>query len=71
MHLIRFPNNKEVKRALAAFLVLPPRLESLHLPDRQMVVLDDHIRVLEKANVRFTYLSKTATNGKLKTTVQS
>ena len=71
MHLIRFPNKKELGRALVAFLELPPRMESLGLPGLQMVVQDEHVRALEQARVRFTYLSKTATNGKLTSPIQS
>jgi hypothetical protein len=69
MHLIRFPNKKEHKRALIALLQVP-RLESLLLPDRQMVVEDEHVQALEREKVSFTYLSKTAANGKKKTSVR-
>ena len=59
MHLIRFPNKKEHKRAIMALLEVP-RVESLGLPNFQMVVTDEHIHELERAKVTFTYLSKTA-----------
>jgi hypothetical protein len=58
MHLIRFPNKKEHKRAIMALLEVP-RVESLGLPGYQMVVTDEHIQALERAKVAFTYPSKT------------
>jgi hypothetical protein len=61
MHLIRFPNKAEHKRAIRALLEVP-RLESLGLPGLQMVVMDEHIRALEAANVVFKYLSKPFSN---------
>jgi hypothetical protein len=70
MHLIRFPSKKEHKRAIMALLEVP-RAESLGLPDFQMVVTDEHIHALEHAKVPFTYLSKTAANGKISTPIQS
>ena len=70
MHLIRFPNKKEHERGLAAVLDVPV-LESLGLPDLRMVVLDEHIKALERAKVKFTYLSKMPTNGKATSSVQS
>jgi hypothetical protein len=56
-HLIRFPNLKEHRPGLVALLSVPR--ESLGLPDLQMVV-KEHIEALERAKVRFDYLSKTA-----------
>lgn len=70
MHLIRFPSKAEHRRGLRALLEVP-RLESLGLPDFQMVVTDEHIHALEGARVAFTYLSKTSTNGTKSTSVQS
>jgi hypothetical protein len=70
MHLIRFPNKKEHKRGLVAILDVPST-QSLGLPDLQMVVADEHIKALEGAKVTFTYLSKTASNGKITTPLQS
>ena len=58
MHLIQFPNLKELERGLMALLSVP--WESLGLPDLQMVVRTEHINALEQAKVRFKYLSKTA-----------
>jgi hypothetical protein len=63
MHLIGFPNKREHRRAITALLEVP-RLESLGLPGYQMVVFDEHIEALQRANVNFTYLSKTSANGK-------
>jgi hypothetical protein len=60
MHLIRFPSKKEHKRAIMALLEVP-RAESLGLP----------VHALEHAKVPFTYLSKTAANGKISTPIQS
>jgi hypothetical protein len=69
MHLIKFPNKKELGRGMMALLTVP-RLESLGLPGLQMVVEDEHVRALERDKVRFTYLSKTKLNGKTKTPVR-
>jgi hypothetical protein len=69
MHLIRFPNKKEHKRAIVALLEVLQR-EYLALPDYQMVVTDEHINALERAKVAFTYLSKTAPNGANPTPLQ-
>ena len=60
-HLIRFPHLKEHRRGLVALLSVPR--ESLGLPDLQMVVTTEHIRALERAKVRFEYLSKTGPDG--------
>jgi hypothetical protein len=57
MHLIRFPNLKQLERGLMAVLTVP--FESLGLPDLQMLVRTEHIKALEQAKVRFEYLSKT------------
>jgi hypothetical protein len=70
LHLIRFPNKKEHKRGITALLEVL-NVESLGLPDFQMVVTDQHIQALERAKVAFTYLSKTARNGKTATPLQS
>jgi hypothetical protein len=70
MHLIRFPNKAQHKRAIMALLEVP-RIESLGLPDFQMVVTDEHIQALEGARVAFAYLSKTGPNGKAATSLQS
>jgi hypothetical protein len=60
-HLIRFPNQKEHRRAIEALLEVP--LEYLALPGPQFVLTQEHIKALEKAKVRFEYLSRTAPNG--------
>ena len=70
MHLMIFRSKKESGGETIAFLDVLG-LESLGLPGLQMVVYDEHIRALEQAKVRFTYLSKTAANGKIKTPLQS
>jgi antitoxin component of MazEF toxin-antitoxin module len=70
LHLIRFPNKKELKRGIMALLDVP-RLESLGLPDLQMVVTDEHIEALEKAKVAFRYLSKTPSNDRSRTPLKS
>jgi hypothetical protein len=70
MHLIRFPNKGEHKRAIMALLEVP-RLESLGLPGFKMVVTDEHIQALERAKITFTYLSKTALNGGRPTIISS
>jgi hypothetical protein len=68
MHLIRFPNKGEHKRAITALLEVP-RAESLGLPGLQMVVTDEHIQAFETAKIKFTFLSKTTRNGKVPTSV--
>lgn len=70
MHLIRFPNRKEHKRAIVALLDVL-QLEYLGLPDHQMVVTDEHIHALERSKVSFSYLSKTTGNGTNSTPLQS
>jgi hypothetical protein len=70
MHLIRFANKKEHKRGLTALLDIVG-VDSLGLPDFQMVVTDEHILALERARVAFAYLSKPAPNGKNATPLQS
>jgi hypothetical protein len=62
MHLIRIPKKKEYKRAIMALLDLPQG-EYLALPDYQMVVTDEQVHALERAQVAFTYLSRTAPDG--------
>ena len=69
MHLIRFPNKREHRRAIMALLEVPR--ESLGLPNYQMVVTEDHIRALEHARIPFAYLSKTPSNGTDSAPVQS
>jgi hypothetical protein len=56
MHLIRFPNKKEHRRAIMALLEVPK--ECLGLPDYQMVVTQEHIKALEQAGIPFAYLSR-------------
>jgi hypothetical protein len=68
MHLIRFRNKNEHRRGLMALLEVPR--ESLGLPDYQMVVTEEHIKALEKAQIPFAYLSETAANGTSATSVQ-
>jgi hypothetical protein len=70
MHLIRFASKQEHKRAIMALLEVP-RVESLGLPDYQMLVTDEHIQALDRSRVAFTYLSKTAPNGKITAPFQS
>jgi hypothetical protein len=70
MHLIRFPNRKEHKRALMT-LLQTPHSEFVGLPGLQMVVTSEQIKALEAAKVAFTYLSKTAAHGAKGSPVQS
>ena len=70
MHLIRFHNRNDHKRAIMALLEVP-RVEYLGLPNYQMLVTEEHIKALEQAKIRFTYLSHTALNGTNSTPVQS
>ncbi len=69
MHLIRFPNQREHKRAIMALLDVP--WEYVGLPGPQFVVTSEHIKALEEAKVRFEYLSRTAPNGKKAARVRS
>ena len=69
MHWIEFPNLSEHRRAIGALLDV---YREYHvLPDSQFVVTDEHIKALEKAKVRFKYLSRTARNGKKSKRVRS
>jgi len=63
IHLIRYPNKKEHRKAIGALMDVLDRAY-LGLPDRQMCVTDEHIEALERAKVAFTYLSKTGPNDK-------
>jgi hypothetical protein len=69
MHLIRIPK-KEYGRATTALLDVIQR-EYLALPDYQLVVTNEHIQALERAKVKFTYLSKTGPDDTNSTPVQS
>jgi len=70
IHLIRYPNRNENKKAIGALLDVPHG-QYLALPDRQMVVNDEHIDALERAKVKFTYLSKTGPHDRNHTPIQS
>ena len=61
MHLIRFPNVKERKRAILALLDVP--WEYAGLPGPTFLMRDEHIKALEEAKIRFEYLSGTRPNG--------
>ena len=61
MHLIRFPDRQERLRALDAFLDVPA--SRLVLPGHRMVVTNEHIEALERANIAFEYISQTQRNG--------
>ena len=69
MHWIQFPNLTEHRRAIGALLDVYREYQVL--PDSQFVVTDEHIKALEKAKVRFKYLSRTARNGKKSKRVRS
>ncbi len=69
MHLIRFPNRKEYERAIGALLDVP--FEYVAIPGPHFVVIDEHIKALEAAKVRFEYLSRTKRNGKKSAGVRS
>ena len=66
-HIIEFASAAERKRAIKVFLEV--RDSRLVLPGHRMVVTNEHIRALERENIRFSYLSKTAPNGKKATVV--
>ncbi len=68
MHLIRFPNRKEHERAIGALLDVPREYQVL--PGPQFVVTDDHVRALERAEVRFQFMSGVRSNGETTTSVQ-
>ncbi len=68
MHLIGFPNRKERRRAIMALLDVP--FEYLAIAGPTFVLIDEHIKALEAAKVRFKYLSRTAPNDKKSTTVR-
>ncbi len=61
IHLIRFPNAQERKRALRVFLDVPAT--RLVLPGHDMAVTQDHIQALEREQIAFEYLSQTHPNG--------
>ena len=57
-HLIEFPSAAERKRAIKVFLEV--RDSRLVLPGHRMVVTNAHIKALEREQIRFIYISKTA-----------
>jgi hypothetical protein len=61
MHLIHFPDRAERLRALDVFLDVPAT--RLLLPGHRMVVTNEHIKALERANIAFEYISQTQANG--------
>ena len=68
-HLIEFPSAAERKRAIKVFFEV--RDSRLVLPGHRMVVTNEHIKALEREQIRFSYISKTAPNGNKTTAVQS
>ncbi len=69
MHWIQFANLTEHRRAIGALLDVYREYQVL--PDSQFIVTDEHIKALEKAKVRFKYLSRTARNGQKPKRVRS
>ena len=61
MHWIQFANLNEHRRAIGALLDVYREYQVL--PDSQFIVTDEHIKALEKAKVRFKYLSQAPRNG--------
>ncbi len=68
-HLIRLRDRDDRKRAIKAFLNV--RDERVVLPGHQMIVTEEHIRALQREQIPFEYLSKTAPNAKKATAIQS
>jgi len=56
MHLIHFPDREERLRALDVFLDVPTT--RLVLPGHRMVVTNEHIQALQRANIAFEYISQ-------------
>jgi hypothetical protein len=55
-HLIQFPDKGEHKKAIRVLLEVP--VERLGLPGLKMVVSDEHIEALKKAQIHFVDLTK-------------
>jgi hypothetical protein len=57
-HLIEIPDRAEYERAVEAFLSVRGR--RLVIPGHRMVVTDEHVKALEQAGVKFTFISRDA-----------
>lgn len=55
-HVIQFQDKEEHKRAIMVLLDVP--VSRMGLPDLKMVVSDEHIQALKRANVAFVDITK-------------
>jgi hypothetical protein len=69
LHLIRFPNVEDRRRAIMVFLDVPAT--RLILPGHDMVVTDEHIAALKRAGIPFEVPAPSNGNGAAETPVQS
>ena len=60
-HVIQFRDKEKHKQAIMVLLEVP--LSRMGLPDYKMVVGDEHILALKRANVDFIDITKVVPNG--------
>jgi hypothetical protein len=60
-HVIQFRDPEKYKQAIMALLDVPA--SRMGLPDYKMVVSDDHIQALKRAQIDFLDLTKFIPNG--------
>jgi hypothetical protein len=66
-HVIQFRDKEQYKQAIMALLDVP--VSRMGLPDYKMVVGDEHIQALKRANIDFVDLTRVIPDGS--TSVQS
>jgi len=55
-HVIQFCDKEEHKQAIMVLLEVP--VSRVGIPDLKMVVSDEHIQALKRANIKFVDLTK-------------
>jgi hypothetical protein len=55
-HVIQFPDKEQYKQAIMVLLEVPVTRSGL--PDLKMVVSDEHVQALQRANVAFVDITK-------------
>jgi hypothetical protein len=60
-HVIQFRDQEKYKQAIMVLLEVP--VSRMGIPDLKMVVSEEHIKALKRANVDFVDLTKVAQNG--------
>jgi hypothetical protein len=55
-HAIQFPDKEQYKQAIVVLLEVPVTRSGL--PDLKMVVSDEHVQALQRANAKFADITK-------------